>query len=390
MYLEIAQRGTDLKILQTPARFHPFVGGVENYVYYLCKKLGERGHDVAVICADDPRYLGKCNGYKFNVKRLHYVGMIANTNITPMLPLKLIMNNYDIIHTHLPTPWSADWSAFAAALKGKPLVVTYHNDIIGSGVNGIIAKIYNQTLLKLLLKKADRIIITHPEYLMSSSYLNSYSNKIEVVPVGVDTNKFRPLNINGQTSDLFFLSVLDEFHRYKGLDDLLKALQIVKQELPMIKLTIGGSGKLIEEYRKMACHMGLEHNVEFIGFIPDDKLVEYYNKSNVFVLPSTTPSQEGFGMVLLEAMACGKPVITTEIVGLSREICEYSAGEIIEPGSVRGLARAICDLIKDKDKAKSMGVRGRKLVDEIYSWDIITEKILKIYSRALNEYGLTA
>lgn len=379
-----------MKILQTPARFHPFVGGVENYVYYLCKKLGERGHDVAVICADDPRYLGKCNGYKFKVDRLHYVGMIANTNITPMLPFKLTMNDYDIIHTHLPTPWSADWSAFAAEIKGKPLIVTYHNDISGSGVNGIIAKIYNQTLLRVLLKKADRIIITHKEYLTSSAYLNSYSNKIEVVPVGVDTNKFRPLNIKEQLCDLFFLSVLDEFHRYKGLDDLLKALKIAKKENPMIRLIVGGNGKLMAEYKKMACHMGLEHNVEFIGFIPDDKLTEYYNKSNVFVLPSTTSSQEGFGMVLLEAMACGKPVITTEIVGLSREIREYGAGEIIKPGDVHGLARAICDLINDRDKAKSMGVSGRELVDERYSWDIITEKMLEIYTRSLNEYGLTA
>ena len=376
-----------MDVLQTPARFHPFVGGVENYVYNLSRKLEERGHKVTVICADEPRELNIYEGYKFPVKRLRYVGKVANTNITPMLPIKLLNEDYDIIHTHLPTPWSADCSAFAAGLKRKPLIITYHNDITGLGFNGKIARLYNQTFLKLLLKKAETIIITHKEYLELSAYLPSYSNKVEVVPVGVDTKKFCPLNIDRSRTDIFFLSVLDKFHRYKGLADLLKAVQIVKKDVPKIKLTVGGSGELLEEYKRMAYNLDLEHNVEFVGFIPEEKIVEYYNGSDIFALPSTTSMQEGFGMVLLEAMACGKPVVTTRIAGISREVHECCAGEIIEPGDVKGLAQAISNLIMDKKAAKTMGIRGRRLVDKRYSWDAVADDVSKIYYKSIEKFS---
>ncbi|MFA6372902.1 MAG: glycosyltransferase family 4 protein [Methanothrix sp.] len=380
------QEGDNMKILHTPARFHPFVGGVENYVYNLSEKLVERGHDVSVICADEPRGLKNYESHKYPVRRLNYIGKVANTNITPMLPFELLKEDCDIIHTHLPTPWSADCSSFAATLKRKPLVVTYHNDITGSGLDGKIAWLYNQTFLRLLLKIAGKIIITHPEYLQSSAYLSSYSSKVEVVPVGVDTKKFCPLNIDKSKANIFFLSVLDKFHRYKGLADLLKALQIVKKDVPGIKLIVGGRGKLLEEYRKMAYRLDLENNVEFVGFIPEEKIVEYYNRAEIFALPSTTSTQEGFGMVLLEAMACGKPVVTTRIVGISREVHECGAGEIVEAGDVRGLAQAINNLIMDKKTAKTMGIRGRRLVEKRYSWDVVAENMLEIYYKLINKY----
>ncbi len=84
---------------------------------------------------------------------------------------------------------------------------------------------------------------------------------------------------------IFFLSILDEFHRYKGLDILLKSLQIVKEELPNIKLVVGGKGVLVDYYRRSAVSMGLGDNVEFTGFISDEDIVDYYSQANIFVLP---------------------------------------------------------------------------------------------------------
>ena len=370
-----------MKIVQTPVRFYPFIGGVENYVYYLSKELVNQGHQVEVICANEPQLINNDNIEGIQVKRLVYLGRIANTNITPSLPLILSREDYDIIHTHIPTPWSADWSALSSKIKNKPLVVTYHNDIIGDGIADYIARFYNSTFLKLLLKRADKIIITQPSYIKSSAYLRGYQDKVEVIPNGVDVDKFKPNeNFNDDNNyTIFFLSLLDEFHRYKGLDILLKSLQIVKKEIPNIKLVVGGKGVLVDYYKKMVVSMELVGNVEFTGFISDDDIVDYYNQANVFVLPSTSSLQEGFGIVALEALACQTPVITTDIVGVAEDLDAVNGGLIVPPKDNVKLAEAIIIILKDKELQEEMGKRGRKLVMEKYTWKGVASTMEKLY-----------
>jgi glycosyltransferase involved in cell wall biosynthesis len=370
-----------MKIVQTPVRFYPFIGGVENYVYYSAREMVKLGHQVTVVCANEP-YTKKeeiIDGIK--VKRLSYFGKIANTNITPGMPLALLKEEFDIIHTHIPTPWSADWSNIVSKLKKKPLVITYHNDIIGDGVSSHIASFYNSTALKSLLNNADRIIITQPNYLQSSPYLEKYEDKIDVIPNGVDVEKFKPVDVDKNKNTIFFLSLLDEFHKYKGLDYLLKALQQVKKVIPDVKLIIGGKGVLLDYYSKMANDMGL-NNVEFHGFIPDEKIAEYYSRSSVFVLPSISSKQEGFGIVALEALACETPVISTEIVGVASDVKKSKSGIIVPPMDVDELAGAIIKVLNDEN-ATSMGLRGRKLVEDKYTWSGIAKMTEKVYKELL-------
>lgn len=371
-----------MNILHTPARFYPFVGGVEYHAYYLCKELIKLGHNAKVLCANEPKLQKDDVKNGIKVTRLKYIGKIANTNITPMLPFELLNEDFDIIHTHLPTPWSADWSAIVSKLKTKPYVITYHNDIIGSGIANYIAKIYNHTMLQFVLRSANKIIITQPNYLESSPYLKKYKDKIEIIPNGVDINRFKPRNIAKEENILFFLSVLDEFHKYKGLDYLLQALKIVKKSnasLKEVKLIVGGNGALLEYYKKMTESLGLKDNVKFVGFIPDNKIVEYYNMCNVFVLPSISAKQEGFGIVLLEALACEKTVVSTEIAGVAKEVKEWNAGKIVKPKNSDALAHAIIDILEDKELAKTMGKNGRKLVEEKYTWKRVAKETEKVY-----------
>ena len=372
-----------MKILQTPIRFYPFIGGVENYVYYLSQELVKKGHQVRVICANEPPSSREETIEGIQVKRINYLGKLANTNLTPGLPYALSKENFDVIHTHIPTPWSADWSYMASKFKNKPLIVTYHNDIIGNGAAHHIAKLYNSTALKLLLNHASKIIITQPDYLQSSPYLKRYEDKIEVIPNGVDVRKFKPLNLTKDNNSLFFLSLLDEFHQYKGLDYLLKSLKIVKEEVNDFKLVVGGEGKLLDYYKKMTNDLGLENSVEFHGFIPHEKIVEYYNKCRAFVLPSISSKQEGFGIVALEALACETPVISTDIVGVSDDLKEVNAGIIIPPRDVEKLAQAIIELLTNQELSEKMGVRGRKLVQDKYTWLKISEMAENLYERVL-------
>lgn len=367
-----------MKIVQTPVRFYPFTGGVENYVYYSAREIVKSGHHVSVICANEPHTKKEEIIDGIRVKRLSYFGKIANTNITPYLPFALLNEDFDIIHTHVPTPWSADWSNIISRFKKKPLVITYHNDIIGEGFISYIANFYNSTALKLLLNNADRIIITQPNYLHSSPYLGEFREKIDVIPNGVDVEKFKPLVEEKDENTIFFLSLLDKFHKYKGLDYLLKALKQVKDVIPDVKLIIGGKGVLLNYYMKMADDLGLKENVEFHGFIPDEKIAKYYSKSSVFVLPSIKSSQEGFGIVALEALACKTPVIITDIVGVAADVKESKSGIIVPPKNIDKLAESIISILKDGNTAQ-MGVRGRKLVKEKYTWSRIAKMTEKVY-----------
>jgi glycosyltransferase involved in cell wall biosynthesis len=366
-----------MKILQTPARFYPYVGGVENYVYYLSRELVKLGHEVKVVCAAEPG-LGDGEMDGVVVQRLHYFGKIANTNITPILPLCLLEEDFDVIHTHLPTPWSSDWSVLVSAVKRKPLVLTYHNDIVGEGITDYIAGFYNATALKFLLKKAKKIIMTHSRYLKFSPRLRNYEEKVVIVPPGVDVERFHPDEVEVEDT-IFFLGVLDEFHKYKGLDYLLEALKLVKKEITRVKLRIGGAGKLLEYYKGRAVSLGLVEHVDFLGHVPRDKTPEYYRECNLFALPSISAAQEGFGMVLLEAMACGKPIVGTSVAGVAEDVRKHNAGIIIEPKDPAALAEAVIGILQDKEEAEKMGAKGRRLVEEKYAWSSVASKIEGIY-----------
>lgn len=367
-----------MKILQTPARFYPYMGGVENYTYYLSRELVKLGHEVRIICANEPKYTKK----EINIikqKRLTFIGKIANTNITPTLPVHILNEDFDVLHTHLPTPWSADWSALVSMTKRKPLVLTYHNDIVGRGTASYIAKVYNQTALKFLLKRARKIIISHHNYLEFSPHLKAYREKIKIVPVGVDTEIFKPGDTKVEDT-VFFLSLLDEFHRYKGLDYLLESIKLVKKQIPDVKLKVGGSGKLLGYYKRKAASMGIGENVEFLGYVPNDNIPWCYRNCNLFVMPSISAAQEGFGIVLLEALASGRAVVTTGIVGMAEEIKKHQAGVVVKPTDTKALADAIIRILQDGKEAERMGANGRKLVETKYSWMEIARSIERIYN----------
>ena len=362
-----------MRILQTPARIFA-TGGVESYVRDLSKELAGMGHEVRVVCADTPKD-NEVDG-RIGVKVLRPIGKIANTNITPTLPLTLLKEDFDILHTHLPTPWSADWSALASRLKKRPLVLTYHNDIVGKGTANYVARLYNKTALKLLLGSADRIIVTRGSYM--SPLLEGRMEKIAVIPLGIDVTAFRPRERPWQ-GDIFFLSVLDEYHKYKGLEHLLRALKILKKKMPDVKLVVGGSGCLLDYYRSLTESLGLMKNVRFMGFVPAERLLDYYNGCRLFVLPSTDPTREGFGIVPLEAMACGKPVVTTDIAGMATEIEMSESGLVVSRENEAELAEAMFCILENENLAKKMGISGRRLVEGKYSWGRIAKDIEKIY-----------
>ncbi|HEX5718967.1 MAG TPA: glycosyltransferase family 4 protein [Thermoanaerobaculia bacterium] len=340
-----------MRILEVVVRYPPFVGGVEASVHEVARRLAARGHEVRVICADDPPGSpSEVDGVQ--VVRLPWRFKAANTNLCFGLGEAIRRERPDVIHTHLPTAYFAGRAASAAREMGVPLVLTYHNDVAGEGLKGVVAGIYNRVFLPRLLQSSARIVATNPRH--SPRLTNPVC-----IPWGVETDRFHPpAEEPGPPLTISFLSLLDVHHRYKGLEVLFEALRL----LPEVRLRVGGKGEDLAFYQRRAEELGVANRVEFLGFVED--LNAFYGGCHVFALPSTD-IREGFGLVLLEAMACGRPVLTTPIVGMAADIERMEAGVLVPPNDPGAVAAAL----RNPGDLPEMGRRARSLVEERYSWE---------------------
>ena len=376
----------NFKVIQTPVRFYPYIGGVENHTYYLSKELVKQGNKIKVLCANEPNsHQNVVDGIQ--VERLSYIGKITNTNIAFALPFKLLRADYDLVHTHMPTPWTSDWSILIAKILGKKSIISIHNDMDKPGfLNKLITKIYLNTFFRFSLALVDKIILVNPDwkqsFIATKHLLLPYQNKISVIPNGIDLSLFdKTIKTKRDPNQILFVSILDKHHGFKGLDYLLQALAIIKKSIPNINLIIVGEGELKSYYQKKAKQLGIEKNVTFVGEIKQQNLYNYYKKASVFVLPSI--EIEGFGIVLLEAMASKLPVVTTNIAGVWKDIKKFNTGVIVKSRDVNALVKSITTLLSNKKLLAQMGKNGNILIKEKYNWKLIAKQVENIYKEVL-------
>lgn len=369
-----------MRLLDTPPRYPPFTGGVENVAQALCSRLVACGDDVLVICADDPRGAPDF-GDGVPVRRLPWLAKIANTNITLRLPLELLREEWDVVHTHLPTPWSADWSVLIARLLRRGSVLTFYNDIVGDGFAGWIARLYRATAFRLTLGLADRVVVSSDYWREELLALNPrLDGRLAVIREGVDLSRFTP-GPGGDGEQLLFVGVLDRFHRYKGLDVLLDALSMVDDPF---ELTVVGDGELRAEYESQAARLALGKKVHFVGRIDDAALKDSYARADIYVLPSSSARQEsGVTLTALEAMASGAAVILADGAGqLARDAEDHGAGLRVPAGDAPGLAEALRRLLRDEHERRRLRDAARRFVEARHSWDEITTARRALYLEA--------
>ncbi|MDA8291621.1 MAG: glycosyltransferase family 4 protein [Actinomycetota bacterium] len=370
-------------MLETPPRYPPFTGGVENVAQAVSRRLVARGDEVLVVCADEPRGAPPA-GDGVPVRRLPWRVKYANTNVTLGLPWTLVREPWDVVHTHLPTPWSADWSVLVARLLGRGSVVSFYNAIVGEGLAGRVACLYNATVLRATLGLADRVIVVSDAWrdrLVASQ--PGIAGKIVVIPTGVDLAAHVPGG-HGDGRQILFVGILDRFHRYKGLDVLLDALATVREPF---ELTVVGDGELRAEYERQSRRLGLSSTVRFVGRIGDEELRRTYGRSDVYVLPSDfAPQEGGFTLTALEAMASGVPVVLADGAGqVAVDAAADGAGIRVGAGDVGGLAAAISRLLSDAEERARMGASARAFVERRHSWDEIAEARRAVYAAAADE-----
>jgi glycosyltransferase involved in cell wall biosynthesis len=166
-----------------------------------------------------------------------------------------------------------------------------------------------------------------------------------------------------------------------GLEYLIRAIPIVAKEKDDVVFVIGGDGSLMKFHQQLAKALEVRDKVIFVGKIPRDEVPYYYAMSNLTVVPSL---QEGFGLVVSEAMACGKPTIGTKVGGIPDQIVDGYNGFLVQPRDPGEIAEKILLLLNDPKEARRIGMNGRRIVEEKFDANKRTDKIIQLYSSLCN------
>ena len=388
----------------TPEYF-PISGGTGAYVYYLSHSLQKLGHNVHVVARHSEHSEEVFNGID-----VHYIkgagnaltkywrfARSASTKIEELNKKK----GFDVIHANLPLvpsfaiPKDASKALVCAVhstWKGEA-IVTKRDNPKNLNPNEKSMLRYNFLLRsyeKKLMNRSDALIAVSKYTVDELTELYGIDEKkIHVIYNGVDVQKFKPrpdrtelrrdFGLEAEKKIVLFVGRL--YHR-KGLEILLRSIPPVLQEFSDVKFVISGKGfkEKEESLRNLAKQLDIEDHVTFMGYVPDEKLPNLYSASDIFVLPAI---YENFPFAILEAQATGLPVISTKVGGIPEFLVDNENGFLIDPGDSAQLTQRVLALLQDPKLAKEMGMRGRKLIEEKFSWRLITNQVIDLYHKLL-------
>ncbi len=355
------------------------VGGVETYTKSIAEAARDKKHDVTIICASESGVRDDKVMDGIRIISLPESVRIMNAPITkPVLP-DLFAIKPDIIHLHVPNPWG-EVNAFAYKIINPrvKIVVTYHSDVVGYSVLmktlSFFRTLYLVPSLALLCK---RVIATSANYASGSIPLRLSGSKVTIIPLGVDIEKFSPKPRVGGKFEFLFVGRLIP---YKGLEYLLKAASILKLSGKKFTIKIVGDGKLKKALEKLSESLNVSDVVKFTGSVSNGKLAGVYQNCDAFVLPSIYKT-EAFGISQLEAMASGKPVVSTDIKGSGVSFVNKNnvTGLVVRPKDEIALANAMMKLLDNKKLRVEMGKNARKRAVDVFDGKLAAKRTLAVY-----------
>jgi D-inositol-3-phosphate glycosyltransferase len=233
-------------------------------------------------------------------------------------------------------------------------------------------------LHKETIKKCARIITITTQ--TKNLYIKTFDERnISTIPFGVDTDVFKPARLEERREECEILYA-GSLYPLKGVHDLIRAIAEVRKHGLKADLTIVGEGQQKEALTALTRALGIEEHVKFEGFVPYSNMPSYYKRSDIFCFPTLG---EPFGKAVIEAMACGKPVIATNAGGSAEIIQDKIDGILVPPSNPEAIALQITRLIEDKNERRRLGERARETAVNRFSWSTIAEKYHQLYSRLL-------
>ncbi len=376
-----------MNILHVYKDYFPVLGGIENHVRLLAEAQAAAGHQVTALVTN-PAGLHTTVTEEEGVRvvRAARLTTVASTPLSLALPWQLRREQPDVVHLHFPYPVGemSQW----LMRRGRATVLTYHSDIVRQTA---ILRFYRPLLVR-VLHFVDAIVVGSPP-MRGSVYLAAHQAKLHLIPYGIPFARFREqprdselrrvqerYKLSGQPDgasgfeDLPTLLFVGRLRYYKGLDHLLRALPEIRARLLVV-----GIGPMEAEWKALAEEKGVAGRVAWLGEVLDADLPTIYHMADLFVLPASHPS-EAFGLVQVEAMAAGLPVVSTELgTGTSYVNQDRVTGRVIPPRDPAALAQAISELLIDPTRRSAMGDAARARAEAEFNCDVMVGRALKLY-----------
>lgn len=368
--------------------FPPVCGGLGYYVYYLSKKLVERGHQVQVITR------GTLS--KYTIENVDGINLYT-APFFPIYPfhiplhgfyvnklLKSLESQLSIVHLHSPLPPPIKTSL--------PVITTFHSPCkrafekkyrdtkdIRSFAEQIQSMVVYPPVESKIIKISDKITCVS---LNVSEELSAYGlnpNSITVVENAVDTRFFSPKSSQAKTEPyVLFVGIL---RSGKGVMDILSVAKLVCDKQPNARFLVCGDGPLLKSLRVHVLKMGLQKQIIFLGYVNRNKIIKLYQKATVLFHPS---SHEGLSTVVLEAMSCGLPVVANDIPGNRAVISSGINGILVSHKSPEYMADSILKLLNDANLREVIGRAAIATIKDRFSWDQTVDKMITCYEELLS------
>jgi rhamnosyl/mannosyltransferase len=370
-----------VKVVHVYKDYPPVWGGIENHLRLLAEAQAAAGLEVTVVVTATDARTTTAFERGVRVVRAARLAAVASTPLSPSLLRslrRLAATHPDVVHVHAPYPPGELGAALCAA---RATVVTYHSDIVRQRLLG---RVY-RPLQQRLLRGADRILVTSPRYLSTSTALAAHLERCQVVPLGIDPEPLLHADpaaaaaVRARFGGPLVLFV-GRLRSYKGLDHLLAAMATLPGRAALV---VAGSGPLERRWRQLAAPLVAAGRCHFLGEVPDGDLPALYAAADVFVLPSVERS-EAFGVVLLEAMAAAVPVVSTELgTGTSWVNLDGETGRVVPPRDPPALASAIAELLAAPERGRALGLAGRRRVLTEFTAARMTARVIASYREVL-------
>jgi len=370
-----------MKVLHVYRTYFPdSQGGLEEVIRQICLAAKDHGVTSKVFTLSDEPFPHTLPRVEAEVVRVRKTFEIASCGfaLTGMRRFAKEVEWADIVHYHYPWPFSD--MMYLMAGRHRPAILTYHSDIVRQQ---FLLSIY-RPLMSRYLNAMNVIVATSPNYFATSEVLSEYTDKVEVIPIGLDEPSYpvmheqnRDLACARQTYGEGFFLFVGVLRYYKGLHILLDAMQGARY-----KVVIVGSGPVEHELRQQARRLGLE-NVMFAGFVSDREKMALFRLCRAVVFPSYLRS-EAFGVTLLEGAMSARPLISAEVgSGTSHVNIHGETGLVVPPGNSTALRHAMDELHQHPQKARLMGVKARQRYEQLFTGARMGERYAEVYRRIL-------